>query len=89
LVVGAGGRRNQGQRQLVGHRKEDGPKERDAFPTRLSVSPIGATCGARDATRRQSGGMRRTSSLPRGCAALWPKPTSWGSRFSSSPEASR
>ncbi len=45
LVVGAGGRRNQGQRQLVGHRKEDGPKKRDAFPTRLSVSPIAATCG--------------------------------------------
>jgi hypothetical protein len=47
LAVGAGGGRNQGQGQLVGHRKEDGPKKRDAFPTRLSVSPtaVRETCG--------------------------------------------
>ena len=51
LAVGAGGRRIQGQRQLVGHRKEDGPKERDAFPTRLSASPMGATCSARADTK--------------------------------------
>jgi len=60
LVVGAGGRRNQGQRQLVGHRKEDGLKERDAFPTRLSVSPIAATCAERRALKVvSSSGIRQ------------------------------
>jgi hypothetical protein len=78
LVVGAGWRRNQGQRQLVGHRKEDGPKDRDAFPTRLSASPISATCDARAATRRRSGVTPLTGSLPRECAASLQRPTSWG-----------
>jgi hypothetical protein len=46
LVAGAGGRRNQGQRQLVGHRKEYGLKERDA--TALRTRTAEKTPGAPD-----------------------------------------